>query len=193
MTEKDKLVEIKIFRFDPTVDKAPRYATYKVPYEGYSLLNALQYIYANYDKSLAFRAGCSGKGSGRCGACPVLVNGVAALSCERMMEAGLVVEPHPKFELIKDLAVDLHSKKGDYKASRKSTVQHVIDIEKCVGCNDCVVVCPVGVYELQKVGGKYKAFAVDAASCCGLTCEMCVDACYPSAIKVKPASKKAKA
>ena len=106
MNEKDKLVEIKVFRFDPTVDKEPRYEVYEVPYEGRSVLNALQYIFAHYDKGLAFRSGCSGKGAGRCGACPVMINGVPALSCERMVEAGLVVEPHPKFEIIKDLVVD---------------------------------------------------------------------------------------
>ena len=184
MDKENELVEIKVFRFDPTVDKEPQYKVYKVPCVGYSVLNALQYAYAHYDRSLAFRAGCSGKGAGRCGACPVLINGVPALSCYKMVEEGMVVEPHPKFELIKDLVVDRNrAKKTGY--SGKGNFEQIVDIDKCVGCNDCVVMCPIGVYELQKVNGKFKAVSVDGKSCCGVTCEICVDGCWKGAITIK--------
>ncbi|MFC1964372.1 2Fe-2S iron-sulfur cluster-binding protein [Chloroflexota bacterium] len=185
MNEENKFAEVKVFRFDPTVDKEPRYETYRAPYEGYNVYNVLQYIYENHDRSLAFRGGCSGKGGGRCGACPVLVNGNPALSCQRLATDKMVIEPHPKFELIKDLVVDFKKVK-DYTYAGQKTVEVMIDQSKCVGCNDCVVICPVSVWKLEKVDKKYKAIPADSGSCCGTTCKMCESWCWVDAITIKP-------
>lgn len=185
MSDQNQLVEIKVYRFDPTVDKEPRYQAYKVPQEGYSILNALQYAYDNYDKSLSFRAGCQGKGAARCGACPVVVNGIPVLSCYKMVEPGMVIEPHPKFEHVKDLVYNRSKAAIEVYDAPQHFVQE-IDDEKCVGCNDCVVMCPMAVYELRKVNKKLKARSKDASSCCGVTCEICVDGCSKGAIAIKP-------
>jgi NAD-dependent dihydropyrimidine dehydrogenase PreA subunit len=53
-----------------------------------------------------------------------------------------------------------------------------VDAEKCVGCGECVDVCPVEVYELQDE----KSVPVNADECIG--CESCVEACPQEAITV---------
>ena len=36
---------VKIFRFDPSIDQKERYDTFEdIPYDGYTVLNALDYI-----------------------------------------------------------------------------------------------------------------------------------------------------
>ena len=50
---------------------------------------------------------------------------------------------------------------------------------KCVGCGECVDVCPVQVYELQDG----KSEPVNSEECLG--CESCVEVCENSAIEVK--------
>jgi len=55
----------------------------------------------------------------------------------------------------------------------------ILDQEKCIGCGECVDICPVEVYELQDE----KAVPVNAEECVG--CESCVEVCEQEAIKVK--------
>jgi NAD-dependent dihydropyrimidine dehydrogenase PreA subunit len=53
-----------------------------------------------------------------------------------------------------------------------------VDEDKCVGCGECVDICPVGVLELQDE----KAVPVNAEECIG--CESCVEVCEQGAITV---------
>jgi NAD-dependent dihydropyrimidine dehydrogenase PreA subunit len=53
-----------------------------------------------------------------------------------------------------------------------------VDIEKCVGCGECVDACPVDVYELQDE----KSVPVNEDECLG--CETCIDVCEHEAITV---------
>lgn len=57
----------------------------------------------------------------------------------------------------------------------------VVDFDKCVGCGECVDVCPVEVYELQDG----KSNPVNAEECLG--CESCVEVCEHSAIEINEA------
>lgn len=54
----------------------------------------------------------------------------------------------------------------------------VVDPEKCEGCEECVEVCPVDVYELIDD----KSVPVNAEECLG--CESCVEVCEHDAITV---------
>lgn len=94
---------VEVFKFDPAVDKKPRYGTYQVPYKDWTILDVLNYIYETYDPSLSFRSGCK---VGKCTCCLVCVNGSSAFSCQKRAEKKMTIEPHPKFEVIKDLVVD---------------------------------------------------------------------------------------
>lgn len=53
-----------------------------------------------------------------------------------------------------------------------------VDHEKCVGCEECVEVCPVDVYEMEDE----KSVPVNAEECLG--CESCVEVCESEAITV---------
>ncbi len=95
---------VKVFKFDPAVDKEPRYDRYDVPYEdGATALDILNYIYENHDPNLSFRFCCK---KGKCGSCPVSVNGRPTFSCHEPATSRMVIGPHPKFKVIKDLVVD---------------------------------------------------------------------------------------
>jgi NAD-dependent dihydropyrimidine dehydrogenase PreA subunit len=53
-----------------------------------------------------------------------------------------------------------------------------VDQEKCIGCGECVEICPVDVYEMQDE----KSVPVNAEECIG--CESCVEVCEQEAITV---------
>ncbi len=58
------------------------------------------------------------------------------------------------------------------------TIDIRVDEQKCVGCQDCLFICPVRVFEMRKG----KAVVVDAESCCGTTCRLCIHYCWKDAI-----------
>ena len=99
----DKLAKIKLFRFDPEVNDKPWYQEFEVSYEGRTVLDVLRYIYENLDSTFAFRWACD---EGYCGSCVVSVNGKPAFACAKSAEKNMKIEPHPKFEIIKDLMID---------------------------------------------------------------------------------------
>ncbi len=97
-------VEVVLFRFDPSIDKEPRYETYKVPYQTkMRVLGALRYIADELGVEFAFRDYC---GLNRCGCCGVKVNGVPMLACWEPVQHKMVIEPLDNFKHIKDLLVD---------------------------------------------------------------------------------------
>jgi len=53
-----------------------------------------------------------------------------------------------------------------------------VDAEKCIGCSECVEVCPVDVYEIQDE----KSVPINAEECIG--CESCIEVCEQDAITV---------
>ena len=53
-----------------------------------------------------------------------------------------------------------------------------VDQEKCIGCDECVDVCPVDVFELQDG----KSVPVNAGECIG--CESCVEVCEQEAVTI---------
>ncbi len=64
-------------------------------------------------------------------------------------------------------------------------VKHVVDMEKCRGCGECVEMCGLELWELVEVeGGKKKARAVDEAKEICHMCQACRDACPEDAIKI---------
>ena len=54
-----------------------------------------------------------------------------------------------------------------------------VDVDKCIGCGECVDVCPVEVYEIKDS----KCEAVSPEECLG--CESCVEVCEVNAITIE--------
>ncbi|MBT3388617.1 MAG: 4Fe-4S binding protein [Desulfobacula sp.] len=54
-----------------------------------------------------------------------------------------------------------------------------VDEGKCTGCEECVDVCPVEVFELQNE----KSVVVNEDECMG--CESCIEVCESDAITVE--------
>jgi len=104
------LATVKVFRYDPDLDKEGRYDTFEgIPYEDRSVLEVITLIYEERDQTLAFREGCN---NGTCTGCAVVVNGEPVLACQKLAEKEMVIEPHPKFENIKDLVIDFDKVRG---------------------------------------------------------------------------------
>ncbi len=99
---------VKVFRFDPEKDKSSRFDTFKdIPYEGRRVTDVLNYIYQNLDSTIAFRYSCR---AGLCGVCILKVNGKPCMSCHRVAEKEMVIEPPVQYAVIKDLVVDFQKK-----------------------------------------------------------------------------------
>ncbi len=54
-----------------------------------------------------------------------------------------------------------------------------VDEEKCIGCGDCLEVCPNGVYLLDEAAGKMK---VANPNNCVVLCDKCAPFCKQEAI-----------
>jgi len=180
MPDNKELASVKIFKFDPAIDKGPKYEKFNVPYKGMTVLNVLKTIYHDFDAELAFRWGCEGTGDCRCGACAIMVNNRPALACRKAADAEMVIEPHPKFEIIRDLVFDFNKTRKEVPKKAPS-VKITIDPDKCVKCADCVSICPVGVYETKK--GEIEPSGLEF--CCGETCKQCVTYCHKNAITIE--------
>ncbi len=101
----DRNAVVKIFRFDPSADKKPRYEIYKVPYEAWNnrkIIDTLIYIYQNVAPGLAFRGPCS---QGLCGSCTIRVNDKPVLACETIAKQTMLIEPVRKEKVVKDLVI----------------------------------------------------------------------------------------
>lgn len=161
-----------IYRYDPTVDTAPRYDAFTVEAEPTDkILDCLNKIRWEQDATLAFRASCA---HGICGSDAMMINGDIALACQRLIRdfktgGNFVLEPLPLFKVIKDLVVDLEPFFEKYRAVRpylisdteapeKERLQDPKDqatIEpalKCILCASCTASCPINRANEEYVG-----------------------------------------
>ncbi len=151
-----KTLIVKVFRYDPNLDKTGRYQAYTVPYfDNMDVIDALRHIQNQLDPSLAFRYSCE---EGKCGLCGVLVNGKPALACKHVLAAEEIVtiDPLPDFPVVKDLVVN-----RDAYYEEQQTLQQAIEdnsatadrsaldrfgdfaaFKDCVECSLCTAGCP---------------------------------------------------
>lgn len=87
--------------------ETPRFDDFEVPFEeGMSVLDALRWIRAHRDSTLAIRYSCINANA--CKTCMALVNGEVEYTCIAKLTPGVVtVEPLPKRALIRDLVTDI--------------------------------------------------------------------------------------
>ena len=103
MTEEIATVDIKRSK---NSQQEGKWDEYKVPLEeDMTVLGVLDYIYENIDSSLAYYQSCR---FGRCKGCLVVVDGKTVLSCDSTAKDGMKIAPVEKFEVIRDLVVDLN-------------------------------------------------------------------------------------
>jgi len=105
----NKMITVKVFRFDPSVNSEPYYDAFDVPFEeGMSAMDALDYIYQNQDSTIAYydHAGCS---LGICGRCTGKMNGKSGLFCQTRVEGNITLEPLNQDRVLKDLVIKKNS------------------------------------------------------------------------------------
>jgi succinate dehydrogenase / fumarate reductase iron-sulfur subunit len=153
-------ITLKIFRFNPEIDKRPRYKTYKIEGEATDrVLDLLEYVKGYHDGTLSFRRSCA---HGICGSDAMRINGRNYLACKvlvRDLGNKITVEPILGLKVIKDLIVDMdpffeHYRTvlpyfiNDEPAPRAERLQspeereRFDDTTKCILCACCTTSCP---------------------------------------------------
>ena len=162
MTMPDEL-SLRLFRFEPGVDEAPRYHVHKVPYsEHMRVLDALNYVYEELESGLAYRWYC---GTKKCGECAITVNGKPMLACWEPATAEMTCEPLANFPIIRDLVVDtapyeqlimglapllIRSRNPAFpERIGHARMAQAHRLSKCLECNVCTAAVPV-----KAVGGE---------------------------------------
>jgi len=106
MTE--RTVELEILRYDPEQDDEPHFQTYTVPYhEDWVVLDAINYIKDELDRTLSYRWSCH---MAVCGSCGMVINGAPTLACHTFLRDypdKIRVEPLRNFPIERDLIVDM--------------------------------------------------------------------------------------
>jgi len=151
-------IEVKVFRYNPSVDSKPRFDTFTVPYtQDMTVLDALHYIYENLDPTLAYRWSCR---AGQCGSCAMIVNGKPCAACRMQVERGkpLSIAPLTQFPVVRDLVVDttravdrIMKIRPFVERTRKPQRPEIIaqkdidpvkEFRKCLECWACISACP---------------------------------------------------
>lgn len=153
-------VELKIQRFDPERDAAPRWVHYTVPVEPMDrVLDLLTRAKELFDGSITFRRSCA---HGVCGSDALMINGRNRLACKvRVEQLGktISVAPLPGLPVIKDLVVDMDAFFGKYRSVLPFLVAEETagegerhqsqeqrdrydDTTKCILCAACTSSCP---------------------------------------------------
>jgi succinate dehydrogenase/fumarate reductase iron-sulfur protein len=165
--ESEKIVELKIHRYDPKENRH-YVSTYKVPVrKGTTILEALFYIKDHLDETLTFRHSC---GMGICGSCGIMANDKPMLACYTQVlhlnADTLELAPLQNLPLIKDLVVDIQPFIETYKRIRltlqkpeetlkqpeefrqsSEDLKKYWDLTLCTKCSICYSVCPAAIDE----------------------------------------------
>lgn len=103
-------MRVKIFRFDPCIDKEGYFQGFSVPFsqdDHWTVMDVLDYISINFDSSLAYfkHSACD---HGICGRCALKVNGQVKLACTCTInkDEELIIEPKNDSSIIRDLVID---------------------------------------------------------------------------------------
>lgn len=123
----------------------------------------LNKIKTELDSTLAFECSCN---SGLCGACAVLVNNRAVLSCKELVHTAepLTIRPLSGLPVVKDLVLDWRGIEGYLRANNSwlfadytpISADYAMDAEAtaldkrlaaCISCGICVAVCPAFAQE----------------------------------------------
>lgn len=151
-------MKITVAKYDPSVDVAPHYEVYEVPFKEYmTALEAMVYIHENCE-DLAFDYYCRGR---VCGRCAVMLDGEPCLACVAPLDdRDHTLEPLSGMPVVRDLVVDRHGLHGRLSTMRKRakvrevTTEEALapmdparylraeSLEWCARCGVCNASCP---------------------------------------------------
>lgn len=177
MTE--RTVELKILRYDPERDDEPHWQTYTVPYrEDWVVLDAINYVKEELDRTLSYRWSCH---MAVCGSCGVVINGEPALACHTFLRDypdQISVEPLHNFPIERDLIVtmdDFIEKLGSVKSylvpkdergieegehlQSRAELARFKQYTACINCLLCYSACPQYAFNDSFVGPAALALA----------------------------------
>ncbi len=155
-------VTLKVFRYNPEVDKKWHYETYNLDVEETErILDLLELVKGHFDGTLSFRRSCA---HGVCGSDAMRINGKNQLACKTLVrDTGdkITVEPLLGLKVVKDLIVDMEPFFDNYKkvlpyfindsplpADGKERLQspeqraRFDETTKCILCAACTTSCP---------------------------------------------------
>jgi len=156
-------VKLKIFRYQPEVDRQARYDTFDLEVDPNDrVLDLLEMVRGYHDSTLAYRRSCA---HGVCGSDAMRVNGRNRLACKLLVKdlnsAEITVEPILGLRVIKDLVVDMEPFFAQYRAVMPYLVnndplpadgkerlqspderERFDDTTKCILCAACTTSCP---------------------------------------------------
>ncbi len=158
-------VTLKVYRFNPEIDKEPHFDSFTVESEpNERILDCLNKIRWSKDSTLAFRMSCA---HGICGSDGLTINHQSALACQKLVKdydytKEIVIEPLKYFKVVKDLIVDLNPFFENIKSINPKEVLNptIVELEKeriqtieersrfddalkCILCGCCYGSCPV--------------------------------------------------
>ncbi len=153
-------IKLKIQRFNPETEKAPRLVEYDAEAEPTDrLLDVLNYVKWYVDGTLTYRRSCA---HGMCGSDAMRINGRNRLACKVLVKdvsLPVTIEPLLGYRVLKDLMVDMDSFFAQYasvkpylitrtpepeKERLQSPEQRELfdDTTKCILCAACTTACP---------------------------------------------------
>lgn len=158
----ERVIELEILRYDPEQDTEPRFQIYTVPYrEDWVVLDAINYVKDELDRTLSYRWSCH---MAVCGSCGMLIDGEPALSCHTFLRDcpdRIRIEPLANFPVERDLVVvmdDFIDKLGSVKpyvvAKEEKNVDEGENLQTpaqlsqykqytaCINCLLCYSACP---------------------------------------------------
>jgi succinate dehydrogenase / fumarate reductase iron-sulfur subunit len=163
-------ISLKIFRFNPELDRKPHYERYQLEGEPTDrVLDLLENIKGTLDGTLSFRRSCA---HGICGSDAMRINGQNKLACKALVRevgAKITIEPILGLKVIKDLIVDMEPFFENYRSVLPYLVndepaplterlqspeqrERFDDTTKCILCACCTTSCPSFWANEQYVG-----------------------------------------
>jgi fumarate reductase iron-sulfur subunit len=175
----ERSVELEILRYDPERDEAPHFQLYTVPYrEDWVVLDAVNYVKEELDRTLSYRWSCH---MAVCGSCGMVVNGEPVLACHAFLRDypdRIRIEPLHNFPVERDLVVVI----DDFVDKLASVKPYIVpkeekDVEEgeylqkppelakfmqyttCINCLLCYSACPQYALDERFVGPAALALA----------------------------------
>ncbi len=175
----NRIVELEILRYNPETDEEPKFQTFSVPCaEDWVVLDAINYIKDELDRTLSYRWSCH---MAVCGSCGMMINGEPMLSCKsflRDLPDRIRVEPLTNFPIERDLVVvmdDFMDKLDSVKPFLIPREEKTVDegeflqtpaqLSKfkqytlCINCTLCYAACPQYAHNEGFVGPAALALA----------------------------------